>query len=117
MYNFSVSKETYKAVVTWLEALGEYDSYYERSKINEIKTRRIEQKAHQKTVNNDSDIAVAYMNIEPKEEKEQPNLNFEMIMEYVQRHNEDIEDSLEELSETISYFTGTENENSIDFLK
>lgn len=114
MYNFAVSKETYVAVITWLENLHEYDDSYERMRVIEIKTRRIQQKAAtpQKAYDN---TQIAYLEVEPKKETE--NLNLELLLNYIQESNEmTFQDSLEDLSETIHYFIG-EEEGNIDFLK
>ncbi|RZL45704.1 MAG: hypothetical protein EOP00_16935 [Pedobacter sp.] len=85
MYNFAVSKETYVAVITWLESLHEYDDSYERMRVVEIKTRRIQQKAAAPVKAYDN-TQVAYLEIEPKKETE--NLNLELLLNYIQDSNE-----------------------------
>ena len=117
MYNFAISKDTYTAVIKWLETLNEYDDSYEKMRIIEIKTRRIQQKAVLKSDKTPGQ-QISYMEIEPKSKEVENNLNLDLIIEYIRAENEDLRDGLLHLSETINYFIGEEDdENSIEFIK
>ncbi len=116
MYNFSVDKDTYSAIIEWIEILGEYDNIYEKMRVAEIKTRRIQQKAISKT---DTIINkhIPYMEIEKKSDTLNNNLDLELIINYIQSDEEDQLQGFEYLYEAINYFVGENNDNSIDFLK
>jgi hypothetical protein len=118
MYNFAINKETYSSIIGWLEVLGEYDYSYEKMRIGDIKTRRLQQKALRKEEPKKDNLVSSYMDIDPKIDKEESNLNFEIIIEYVNRSYENIEDGLDNLYQTINYFIGEgNNEDSIDIFK
>lgn len=115
MYNFSITPETFQAITCWLDVLSEFDFTYEKIRIGEIKTRGVQQKALRKNDIDKEGLELSYKNIEAPSKNE--SLSFEVLVEYVNRKEEDLNDDLETLSETINYFIGTENDNSIDFLK
>lgn len=113
MYNFNISNDTYNAVLTWLEVLSEFDYSYEKIRLGEIKTRRLQQKALRKEEYNKQNLEPSYMNIDSLPKKD--NLLFELLITHDNEKDENI--GLDYLSETINYFVGEDNDNSINFLK
>lgn len=115
MYNFKVDTNSYNSIIEWLNILSEYNFTYEKMRIGDIKTRRLQKKASNSQEVKKDNLNISYMDISPKESS---NLSFEIINEFVNRNYEDIQSSLDNLYETINYFIGDENsENSIDFFK
>ncbi|MFN8578432.1 MAG: hypothetical protein U0354_16500 [Candidatus Sericytochromatia bacterium] len=115
MYNFRVDTNSYNSIIEWLNILSEYNFTYEKMRIGDIKTRRLQKKASNKEETKKDNVNTSYMDIAPKENS---SLSFEIINEFVSRNYDDIESSLDNLYETINYFIGDEDaENSIDFFK
>jgi hypothetical protein len=135
MYSFNVHKDTYPAIIQWLNILNIYDDNFKRGNIAEYKSRRIQQQAANMTgsaptqdftlINLEVDESNYYnpnqeedgVSDKPKIDKADADMHAMELQVYIETVEEraNLEEELENLSDTLTDFVDIDD-NLIDYL-
>lgn len=127
-YPFDIHKDSYLAVITWLDLLKEYDDFYIKSNIANFKSRKIltQGSFHKESSTEKSPhISIDEINTNSLEKdvftyQIRNDNDYKTKFELAWDENftpENLEESLENLSDKISLFKDEEDDNNIFFIK
>jgi hypothetical protein len=127
-YPFQIHKDSYLAIITWLEIIKEYDDLYIKSSIANFKSRKILNNSFLNKENNiktSPHISIDNINKDLLEKesftfqiKNDDNLKTKYEIAWDDNFKpENLEDGLENLSDKISLFKDEDDDNSIFFMK